>query len=233
MNSICFMADQYQDNQNFDNQNPVEEAREQFQQTAEGTENAAREAAENAGSAARETQAQMQAAVEKTEGAVQRTIDNVKSRVPNPAPEATKTFKTQSTAFDVKSRLLWGEPGLTIIDVRDRDSFNELRIMGAIAAPMQQGNASEQMSTLEANRDIYVYGASDAESNQVAQELRNAGFRKVAIIEGGLDAWMDIAGPTEGRASLHKEPGQSEFNIMSRLQEYSEMRGREAAQASS
>lgn len=221
MNSIYFMADQNQHDQNFDNQNFAEETREQVQQAAEGAENAARE-----------TQAQMQAAVENTEGAVQRTVSNVKSSIPNPAPEA-KDFKTQSTAFDVKSRLLWGEPGLTILDVRDRESFNDLRIMGAIAAPMLEGSTPEQISGLEANRDIYVYGANDQESQQAAQDLRNSGFRKVAIIEGGLDAWMDIAGPTEGRASLHKEPGQSEFNIVSRLQEYSDMREREAAQASS
>lgn len=215
------MTDQNQHNQNFDNQNPIDETRDQVQQ-----------AAESAGQAARETQAQVQAAVDRGEGAVQRTIGNVKSSLPNPAPEPPN-FKRQSTAFDVKSRLQWGEPGLTIIDVRERDAFNDQRIMGAIAAPTLEGTTPEQISGLEANRDIYIYGASDEESRQAAQDMRSAGFSKVAIIEGGLEAWKEIDGPTEGRVSLYEQPGQSEFNVVSRWQEHSEVREREAAQASS
>ena len=75
----------------------------------------------------------------------------------SPAPA---TFESVSSAADLKARLDWGEPALTIIDVRDRDSFNNERIMGAISMPIEE-LTDRVGQTLEINRDIYVYGASD------------------------------------------------------------------------
>jgi rhodanese-related sulfurtransferase len=38
----------------------------------------------------------------------------------------------------LKERLDWGEPALTIIDVRDRDAFNISHICGAISLPLNE-----------------------------------------------------------------------------------------------
>ncbi len=50
-------------------------------------------------------------------------------------PEA---IQDQSRVESLKHRLDWGEPALTIIDVRDRNAFNTSHILGAIAMPMQE-----------------------------------------------------------------------------------------------
>ena len=45
--------------------------------------------------------------------------------IPIPAP-----LKAKSRVYDLKERLDWGEPALTIIDVRDRDAFNNRLLSG-------------------------------------------------------------------------------------------------------
>ncbi|NEP18428.1 MAG: rhodanese-like domain-containing protein [Leptolyngbya sp. SIO4C1] len=106
------------------------------------------------------------------------------------------TFDRVATAAEVKARLDWGEPALTIIDVRDRESFNNERIMGAVSMPLSE--LTDRIE-LESNRDIYVYGASESETAGAATQLEGAGFERVSAIEGGLSAWKAAGGPTEGR----------------------------------
>ena len=112
-----------------------------------------------------------------------------------PAPV---TFDNVSSATDLKARLDWGEPALTIIDVRDRNSFNEERIMGAISVPMDE-LATRAAEILEMDRDIYVYGDSNQATEGAAIQMYEAGFERVAAIKGGLPAWKAIGGAVEGR----------------------------------
>lgn len=106
------------------------------------------------------------------------------------------SFKEKSRVYDLKSRIDWGEPALTIIDVRDRASFNEAHIMGAISFPseelVERANAS-----LESDRDIYVYSDTDEETADAATRLRKAGFQRVAEVTGGLGAWRAAEYPVE------------------------------------
>jgi rhodanese-related sulfurtransferase len=37
---------------------------------------------------------------------------------------------------DLKTNLQWGQPAFTIIDVRDRSTYNHSRITGAISIPL-------------------------------------------------------------------------------------------------
>ena len=108
------------------------------------------------------------------------------------------SFDHVASATDLKARLDWGEPALTIIDVRDRESFNEERIMGAISLPIDE-LTERAGETLETERDIYVYGGSDEATAGAATQLHTAGFERVAAIEGGLSAWKSAGGATEGR----------------------------------
>ncbi|MGD1952320.1 MAG: rhodanese-like domain-containing protein [Leptolyngbyaceae cyanobacterium] len=115
---------------------------------------------------------------------------------PNPKP-----LKAVSTVFDLKDRLDWGEPALTIIDVRDRVLFNESRILGAISIPMDELVARVSVS-LENERDIYVYGGTDDVTANAAAKLRAAGYRNVAELMGGLGAWQAVSGTTEGSLAV-------------------------------
>lgn len=145
---------------------------------------------------------------------LQDTIQNAKDSLPDITP-TPPGMKSEAAAYDLKARLEWGEPALTIIDVRDREMYNKGRIRGAIPMPMEQVVELAQTS-LENERDIYVYGESDDQARQAADSLRGAGFQKVAQIMGGLRSWQEVAGPIEG--AVEEDPLKaSELNVVSRL----------------
>ena len=149
---------------------------------------------------------------------IQDTLKDVKDALPNITP-TPPGLKAESSAHDLKSRLEWGEPALTILDVRDRDSFNSGHITGAIPAPLD--SLTQVAQTIDQERDIYVYGASDVDAAQATAKLREAGFRHVAHLNGGLEGWKAIAGSTEGTEEI-SHPGADAYNVVSRLAHHQE-----------
>lgn len=119
-------------------------------------------------------------------------ISEVKEKLSEVIPVPPKPTPKVS-AHSLKKRLQWGEPGLTIIDTRDRQSYLEERITGAMLI--------EDVNNLPENREIYVYSASDQEAETVANKLRQQGFESISQIQGGLAGWKAIEGATEGRAA--------------------------------
>ncbi|MBD2435722.1 rhodanese-like domain-containing protein [Nostoc sp. FACHB-110] len=135
-------------------------------------------------------------------------------------------IEPQSDAHVLKSRLEWGEPAFTILDVRDRQVFNEGHILGAMAMPI--GDLAERaVPSIDKNRDIYVYGGNDEESAQAAQVLRSAGFVHVSQLKGGLAAWKAIGGPTEGIIESRTPPGKDDYNVVDRLKNHVETQQKE------
>jgi rhodanese-related sulfurtransferase len=105
-------------------------------------------------------------------------------------------MKAESSVFELKQRLDWGEPALTIVDVRDRNAFNHSRIMGAISMPLDR-LATAAPASFEGDRDIYVYGANDEETAAAFSLLQEMGFKNVAKLVGGLEAWQAANYPIE------------------------------------
>lgn len=130
-------------------------------------------------------------------------------------------IQAQSDAHSLKTRLEWGEPAFTILDVRDRSIFNEGHIMGAMPMPADQ-LVERAVPSLDKSRDIYVYGANDQETAQAAQQLRSNGFVHVSELKGGLAAWKAIGGPTEGIVESKTPPGADEYNVVDRLKSHQE-----------
>lgn len=144
---------------------------------------------------------------------IQNTIKNAKEALPNITP-TPPGLKAESSVQDLKSRLEWGEPALTILDVRDRESFNKGHIMGAMPMPLER--LVNDAQSIDQVRDIYIYGATDEETVQAATKLKDAGFRNVAKLKGGLEAWKEIEGSTEGPEEI-AHPGPEAYNVVSRL----------------
>ncbi|MFW6295876.1 MAG: rhodanese-like domain-containing protein [Halothece sp.] len=106
------------------------------------------------------------------------------------------SFKSRSRAYDLKARLDWGAPALTIIDIRDRTEFHHSHILGAISMPLQE-LLGWALTTLDLDRDIYVYGDTDEETAIAASQLLQAGFQSVSQLQGGLAAWKAFGYPVE------------------------------------
>jgi rhodanese-related sulfurtransferase len=110
-------------------------------------------------------------------------------------------LKEKSRVYDLKKRLDWGEPALTIIDVRDRDTFNTSHITGAVSLPLSQ-LVNSALNNFELERDIYVYGDNEEQTTIAAKKLRAAGYQNVAELLGGLAAWKATGFPTEGNYTV-------------------------------
>ncbi|MBN4001131.1 MAG: hypothetical protein HWQ58_04575 [Nostoc sp. LPT] len=131
-------------------------------------------------------------------------------------------IEAQTDAHVLKTRLEWGEPAFTILDVRDRTTYNEGHIMGAMPMPADE-LVERAAASLDKSRDIYVYGANEQDSAQAAQQLRSNGFEHVSQLKGGLAAWKEIGGPTEGIVESTTPPGADEYNVVDRLKTHQEL----------
>ncbi|MGB6167179.1 MAG: rhodanese-like domain-containing protein [Geitlerinemataceae cyanobacterium] len=116
---------------------------------------------------------------------------NTLSIFPKPSP-----LKEKSLVFDLKSRLDWGKPGLTILDVSDRDLFRRCRIVGAVSMPKTE-LLDLALKSIRFDRDLYVYGDTDTETAEAADVLRAAGYEYVSELRGGVAAWKAVGFPVE------------------------------------
>ena len=145
-------------------------------------------------------------------------IDNI---IPSQPP-----IDFQSNAHELKSRLEWGEPAFTILDVSDRMVYNDGHIMGAMS--MSKDKVVEiAKNTIAPSRDIYIYGETDEETSLVAQQLRSVGFEHISELKGGLPAWKAIGGPTEGIIESRTPAGADDYNVVSRLQNHAETQNKD------
>jgi len=125
--------------------------------------------------------------------------ESATTSLPDVLPIPPEMEGKQATPEEVKQRLNWGEPALTIIDARSHEAFSNERIMGAVSMPVGQiSQASDAMQLLEYERDIYVYGDDNEQAAEAANQLRQAGYQRVAELQNGLNGWKSVEGPTEG-----------------------------------
>lgn len=110
-------------------------------------------------------------------------------------------MRAESRVYDLKARLDWGEPALTIIDIRDRALFNESHVMGAISMPATE-LMSRITSSLEFDRDLYIYAGTDEEAKVAAEQLRAVGYEQVSVLRGGVAAWKAVGFPVEDTSAI-------------------------------
>jgi hypothetical protein len=69
---------------------------------------------------------------------IEENISNIKDKVTGALPTPNAQQIPVSTVEALKEHLEWGEPALSIIDVRDRNVFNKEHITGAESIPMSE-----------------------------------------------------------------------------------------------
>ncbi len=116
-------------------------------------------------------------------------------------------IENQSSVNTLKKRLEWGKAALTIIDARPGVLFNITHIIGSISMPMDEPN-DLTLTSLESNRDIYIYAETDKKTAVAANELRQAGYQHVSELIGGLRAWKKAKYPIVGWWTMPVEKDQ-------------------------
>ncbi len=96
-------------------------------------------------------------------------------------------------AAELKRRLDAGEP-LEIIDVREPHEWAICRIPGARLVPL--GSLAERMHELDSARTYVLQCRTGARSAKAVGVLRQAGFRRLLNLRGGVLAWAREVDPT-------------------------------------
>ena len=86
----------------------------------------------------------------------------------------------------------------TILDVRDRDEWDEGHIAGALHLPYYV--VLDQLHELDRTRPLAVMCASGQRSTIASALLQRHGFTAVANVVGGMEAWNQVEGNQAARA---------------------------------
>ena len=92
---------------------------------------------------------------------------------------------------------------ILFVDVRDREAFEKFRIPGSIHIPLY---ALKTKAFLKDKPLVLVSeGYPNFALEQTCKALRDAGFTKTSILNGGLRYWIQKKGPIEGDAFAQNE----------------------------
>jgi rhodanese-related sulfurtransferase len=84
---------------------------------------------------------------------------------------------------------------LQVIDVRERDEWDEGRIAGSVLIPMSE--LAERVQEIDPTMPTVTVCRVGARSLYVAEVLLEAGFPNVKSLAGGLNAWVSTGRPLE------------------------------------
>lgn len=108
-----------------------------------------------------------------------------------PAPDIETQWEV--TVTEVKAKLERGDD-FDILDVRNPEEWEICHIDGAKLIPLSELPA--RMHELDSSRDIVVHCKSGARSAKAVALLREAGFRKIKNVRGGIIEWAKTIDPS-------------------------------------
>ena len=98
---------------------------------------------------------------------------------------------------ELKARSESGDPELIILDVRERDAYEDGHIAGAQLLPRGQLELRVNQELPDPTRRILTYCDFGRISTLAAATLRTMGFRRAVALDGGMKAWREAGYPVE------------------------------------
>jgi len=92
---------------------------------------------------------------------------------------------------ELKAHLESGRNDLTVLDVRERDAFEEGHIQGARLLPRGQMELRVDQELTDPTRRILVYCEFGRISTLATATLRQMGFQHAVALDGGMRAWRE------------------------------------------
>lgn len=111
---------------------------------------------------------------------------------------ATRLEPVHVPAIDaaaLKQLLDTGQP-VELVDVREPNEWELVRIPGAKLMPKQQLLTGDGLSRLDRTRRTVVYCKGGARSRDVVQAMCRAGFADVSNLDGGILSWIHTVDPS-------------------------------------
>lgn len=97
---------------------------------------------------------------------------------------------------ELKSRMD-AESDLCLIDVRELEEWNEVRIPGAHHIPKDSISSEISAIVSDKNRPVYLYCRGGVRSLYAGQSLLSIGYQEVYSLDGGIIEWAASGYPIE------------------------------------
>jgi len=92
----------------------------------------------------------------------------------------------QLSVLELKDKIAQREP-LFLLDVREPHEFNYARIANSVLIPLNQ--LPQRLGELDSESAIVVICHHGMRSQQAANFMVHSGFKNIANLAGGIDAW--------------------------------------------
>ena len=86
------------------------------------------------------------------------------------------------------------EAGVVLVDVREPDEFEQVRVPGSLLIPM--ADVPERIEEIPENERVAVICATGSRSGRVVEYLNRQGYDTVNVV-GGVKAWLEAGQPVE------------------------------------
>lgn len=77
-----------------------------------------------------------------------------------------------------------------ILDIRTPEEIAKGHIEGAETADFLSSDFGEKLRGMDKNKKYYVYCRSGKRTVSASEKMKEMGFRKVFVLEGGLNNWI-------------------------------------------
>ncbi|MET0517749.1 MAG: MBL fold metallo-hydrolase [Burkholderiaceae bacterium] len=99
---------------------------------------------------------------------------------------------------ELERRIRSGEPDLIVLDVRERDDFDQGHVPGAQLLPRGQLELRVNQDLPDPTKRILVYCELGRISTLAAATLRQMGFQRAVALDGGMKSWREAGYPVSG-----------------------------------
>lgn len=120
---------------------------------------------------------------------------NAKTADAPPAAAAAPASEVRHLDPAGAERFLAENPQAIVLDVRTPAEFSAGHISGATNVDFNASGFAAALAALDRNRTYLVHCAAGGRSTKSLETLRQLGFRTVAHLDGGLNAWTKAGKP--------------------------------------
>ena len=101
--------------------------------------------------------------------------------------------KSYPSEVSVKTAREYQQAGAFMLDVRQPEEWKEVHIPDSTLIPLSE--LTTRLNEIPADRDIVIVCRSGNRSAQARDILRNAGYKKVTSMSGGIRQWVAVGYP--------------------------------------
>ena len=119
---------------------------------------------------------------------------------PPPVPVAASPNAAESVRHvdaEGGAKLLAGNPGVVVLDVRTPGEFGAGHLAGAKNIDFNESEFGSELAKLDRDKTYLVHCGAGGRSTRALETFQKLGFKSVVHLDGGYNAWVQAGKPVE------------------------------------